>query len=66
MKRGKVLKTGTPEEVFGGESFENLSTPLIASLKGALNKNGVEINCKLTADDFIEAVSKEFENRNKK
>ena len=66
MKRGKVLKTGTPEEVFGGEKFENLSMPLIASLKGALKKAGVEIDCKLTADDFIDAVSKEFENKNKK
>ena len=66
MNGSKLAMDGTPEEVFGGEKFENLSMPLIASLKGALKKAGVEIDCRLTADDFIDAVSKEFENKNKK
>ncbi len=66
MQRGKIVKTGTPEEVFSGEEIKNLSSPLISNLKKALNEKGVEVNCKLTADDFISAVSNEYYKRIKK
>jgi len=66
MQRGKIIKTGTPEEVFNGEQIENLSSPLIANLKKSLEANGVDLNCKLTADDFINAVSEEYLKRTNK
>ncbi len=67
MENGKIVKTGTPEEVFCGEKEnKNLSRPLVARLSLSLKERGIEIGKHpLNADGFIEAVCKEFDKRKK-
>lgn len=64
FEHGKIVKTGTPEQVFSSaEEIKNLGLelPLTAYLKDELKKRGKNIECDLTIDGFIKAV-KEYGN----
>jgi energy-coupling factor transport system ATP-binding protein len=64
FEHGKIVKTGTPEQVFSdAEEIKNLGLelPLTAYLKEQLKKSGKNIECDLTIDGFIKAV-KEYGN----
>lgn len=64
FEHGKIVKTGTPEQVFSdAEEIKNLGLelPLTAYLKDELKKSGKNIECDLTIDGFIKAV-KEYGN----
>ena len=53
---GKILKKGTPQEVFSDEELllqAGLELPLTAYLQKQLKNNGVIIDSNLTVDDFI-------------
>ncbi len=67
MEGGKIVKTGTPEEVFcKSKEDANLSRPLVARLSLFLKEKGVELEKHpLNSDGFIEAVCEEFEKRKK-
>ncbi|MBR3864010.1 MAG: energy-coupling factor transporter ATPase [Clostridia bacterium] len=64
MQGGKVVKVGKPSEVFTELPDENLELPVVARLKNALKTKGVEIDCKLESDDFIEEIVKKYKERN--
>ncbi|MBO7187268.1 MAG: ATP-binding cassette domain-containing protein, partial [Clostridia bacterium] len=53
---GKILKKGTPQEVFSDEELllqAGLELPLTAYLQKQLKNNGIIIDSNLTVDDFI-------------
>ena len=63
MSGGKIVKIGTAEEVFSGSETDQLGKPLVATLKGALNKVGVEFDCEYTPDSFVSATVLEYKKR---
>ena len=60
LEKGEVLKVGTSEEIFGDGEVKGLSKPLIAKLKTALLKQGVNVKSDFTNDSFIKAVVNEY------
>ena len=60
LEKGEVLKVGTSEEIFGDGEVNGLSKPLIAKLKTALLKQGVNVKSDFTNDSFIKAVVNEY------
>ena len=63
MSEGRLHALGTPEEVFSkrGELVElGLDEPVTAYLSDALRAAGKEIECDLTVQGFIDAVSLKF------
>ncbi len=64
MQGGKVIQVGKPSEVFSKLPDENLALPVVARLKNALKTKGVEIDCKLESDDFIEEIVKKYKEQN--
>lgn len=59
---GKVIKCGTPQEVFT-ESLNSsrLSLPLAARIKNALLKSsGVELDCSLSTEDLIDEIERVY------
>ncbi len=53
---GKIIKVGTPKEVFADkEVLCDLELPLTAFLQEQLTKVGLNIDCDLTVDGFVEA-----------
>ena len=63
MQGGKVVKVGKPSEVFTELPDENLELPVVARLKNALKTKGVEIDCKLESDDFIEKLEQKIKQK---
>lgn len=64
FEHGKIVKTGTPEQVFSSaEEIKSLGLemPLTAYLKDELKKRGKNIECDFTVNGFIKAV-KEYGN----
>ncbi len=61
FEHGKIVKTGTPEQVFSSaEEIKKLGLelPLTAYLKNALKKAGKKVESDLTVDGFISALKK--------
>lgn len=60
---GKITAVGTPEQIYGDyEKIENLGLdlPVTATLKKELEKSGINIDCDLTADGFIDGAYRWF------
>lgn len=61
MQGGRVIKVGKPSEVFNGElPDENLNLPVVARLKNSLTNANIGIECDLESDDFIDKVTKKY------
>ncbi len=59
FSKGKIVKTGKPEQVFSDfDEIKNLGLdlPLTAYLKKELEKHGVKLETKLSVEEFINAV----------
>ena len=55
---GKILKQGTPKQVFSDAQFikeQGLELPVTAKLQNALKEKGVIVDSDLTVDGFISA-----------
>ena len=65
MQNGKVIRVGTPEEVFLNEEVQGLSKPVIAKLLTSLNDSGVCITSELNNDAFISKITQEYNARKK-
>lgn len=58
--KGKLVEVGTPKQIFANEQRLNelgLDIPTTAKLMFELNKNGINIDCDLTVDGFIHAIT---------
>lgn len=63
FSHGKIYAKGTPEEVYkdaGDVVGLGLELPLVIRLKNALAEKGVNLNCGVTEQSFINAASKIF------
>ncbi|MBQ7323225.1 MAG: energy-coupling factor transporter ATPase [Clostridia bacterium] len=59
FSEGKVLVTGTPEEVFSQAELlyeKGLDIPFVAKVCAQLRAKGIEISCDLTLEDFTEKL----------
>ena len=65
MQNGKVIRVGSPEEVFLKEEVQGLSKPVIAKLLTSLNDSGVCITSELNNDAFISKITQEYNARKK-
>ena len=65
MQNGKIIKVGTPEEVFLTDEIKGLSKPVIARLIDSLNINGTCITSPLNNDAFISKITQEYNARKK-
>ena len=65
MQNGKIIKVGTPEEVFLTDEIKGLSKPVIAKLLTSLNDSGVCITSELNNDAFINKITQEYNARKK-
>lgn len=65
MENGCVKAVGAPKDIFLSENGagERMELPLVADLLIFLKSRGVDLNCDLTPDSFIESVEKEVEKR---
>ncbi len=55
---GKLVKTGTPKEIFSEkEALAGLELPVTAYLQEQLNFIGLNLDCDLTVDDFVNKVA---------
>lgn len=69
FKKGKIIKTGTPKEIFGDLELiksVGLDFPATAFLTNKLKEKGVIIDSSLTVDDFVSCVSKYYLSRGNK
>ncbi len=62
FKNGKIEAQGTPEQVFALGDLEQsgLELPVTAYLKNQMKKVGIELDCDLTVDGFVKAVTDHF------
>ena len=63
MQNGKIIKVGTPEEVFLTDEIKGLSKPVIARLITSLNGGNTYLTSPLNNDAFISEVIKEYKLR---
>lgn len=64
FEEGKIIISGTPEEVFSSSApHYRLQLPLAAQLKNALASVGCELDCKLDTDDLICEIEKKYKVR---
>ena len=62
FKNGKIEAQGTPEQVFALGDLEQsgLELPVTAYIKNQMKKVGIELDCDLTVDGFVKAVTDHF------
>lgn len=63
FSHGKVYSVGTPEHIFKDANDLvglGLELPLVVKLKNALKEKGVDLDCGVDEDSFVEAVAQKF------